>query len=79
MTVTTWTLTGDVSTMVGNMSRRIPKTSSGRSAQSVASATVSPVTAALVRSVTWTWPPVSTQATQLSTVPMHRSRERSGS
>ena len=39
----------------------------------------SPVSAALVGSVTWAAPPVRCQAIQLSTVPTQRSRVRSGS
>ena len=39
----------------------------------------SPVTPALVASVTWTSPPLSVHATHVSTVPKHRSRSRSGS
>ena len=49
------------------------------SSQPLPSPCIRPVTAALVRSVTWRAPPDSVQAIQVSTVPKHRSRLRSGS
>ena len=69
----------EVSTSRGIIDREMRNTPSTVSFQSLASPSVSPVTAAFDRSVTWATPSVSTQAIQLSTVPKHRSRPRSGS
>ena len=53
--------------------------SSMRSSQSLPSPRCSPVTPALVASVTWSAPSERCQASHVSTVPTQRSRARSGS
>jgi hypothetical protein len=71
--------TPDESTIEGSTPAGMFSTSSVRSSQALASLRTSPVTPALVRSVMWASPPVSCHTNQLSTVPKHRSRWRSGS
>ncbi len=61
--------------MAGSTPRGMRRASSMASSQSDPAAASSPVTPALVASVTCSVPPDSVQATQVSTVPKHRSRD----
>ena len=68
--------TPDESTNRGSRPAGTPSRSSTRPLHSPPSRASKPVTAALVWSVTCSAPPDSDQASQLSTVPKHRSRSR---
>ncbi len=67
------------STIDGSRPPGMPSSSRVRSFHALPSVASSPVTAALLWSVTWRSPPDSAQATQVSTVPAHRSRSRAPS
>ena len=67
------------STMRGSTDHGMRRASSTASSHPEPSSSIIPVTPALERSVTWSVPAESVQATHVSTVPKHRSRVRSGS
>ena len=67
------------STIVGRHERGMRRVSSTWSDHCRSRWSSSPVTAALLGSVTWSRPSDSVHASHVSTVPKHRSRERSGS
>ncbi len=65
--------------MVGRQERGMRRVSSTWSDHRTSRWSSNPVTAALLGSVTWSRPSDSVHASHVSTVPKHRSRERSGS